>query len=65
MNVPEWDQLRRVAVLIDAANLEKSVEHLGWRIHYRRLHTFFAHQTRLTHAAFYSVWYDTLRIMRS
>ena len=32
-----WKKLKKVIVLIDAANIEKSAQDLGWKVHYRRL----------------------------
>lgn len=45
----------RVFVFVDAANLEKSVQDLGWRVNYRKLRAYFRNNTDLRSVRFYSV----------
>jgi len=45
----------RVFVFVDAANLEKSVQDLGWRVNYRKLKVYFRNNTNLRSIRFYSV----------
>jgi uncharacterized LabA/DUF88 family protein len=45
----------RTFVFIDAANLEKSVKDLRWKVHYRRLRAYFRNVCDLQGTRFYSV----------
>lgn len=56
----DWQKLGRVAVFIDAANLENSVKDLGWWIDYKRLYDFFRKQTKLIGVRHYCVGFNSL-----
>lgn len=57
----DWRKLGRVAVFIDAANLESSVKHLGWWIDYKKLYDLFKKQTRLVGVRHYGVRFGNPR----
>jgi uncharacterized LabA/DUF88 family protein len=49
----------RVAVFIDAANLQKSAQKLGWQVHYRRLQRILDSIGKLTYLGYYTVKPET------
>ncbi len=51
----DWGAFGRVLVLIDAANLNKGAEDLGFKVSYRPLANFFRAETRLYRIVYYSV----------
>jgi len=50
---------RRIAVFIDAANLQKSAQKLGWQVHYRRLQKILNQIGKLTYLGYYTVKPET------
>lgn len=48
----------KVIVLIDAANLSKSVESVGYKVNYRKLRSFFTSQCNLSYLGFYTVAFE-------
>ena len=54
-----WQELKRVIIFIDAANLENSVKDLGWWIDYQKMLNFFQNQTQLVGIYFYCPHFNT------
>lgn len=49
----------KVAVFIDAANISKSIEDIGYKINYRKLRSFLKSDAQLFYLGYYSVHFDT------
>lgn len=49
-----WEELGRVMVFIDAANIIYSLQTLKWKMDYKKLYKFFAGETDLKKAFFYT-----------
>lgn len=48
----------KVFVFIDAANLEKAVKSLGWRVDYKKMHRYFEVNMELVGIRYYSARFD-------
>ncbi|MBI3956150.1 NYN domain-containing protein [Candidatus Gottesmanbacteria bacterium] len=54
--LPGWLlPVNRIAVFIDAANAEKSVQKLGWKIHYKKLRRMLSSGETLIYLGYYTV----------
>lgn len=49
----------KVAILIDAANLSKSIEIAGFKVNYRKLRRYFQKQCNLVYLGFYTVAFSS------
>ncbi len=56
-----WDNLGRVIIFIDAANLEHSVKSLGWWVDYRKLYDFFKTRVQLIEIRHYCTHFNDER----
>lgn len=55
---PYLRELQKVAVFIDAANLEKSLQDLGWKMDYKKLKRVLSGSNQLVYLGYYSVSFD-------